>query len=251
MADADEPTWCAYPSIAPPVRVGLTLLPEHPCPYLPGRVAQYRGCRAEFLPPEMYRRFMDANFRRSGTILYQPVCRSCRLCIQIRVPTTQFAASKSQRRCWRRNQDLQVGVGLPQLTDEKVELYRRYVLEWHGEREEEPTADDLERFLYQPCTETREFTYRDPAGQLLAVGICDVSDRSLSSVYFYFDPSAASRGLGTFGVLYEIEWAIEREVPHYYLGYWVQGCATMDYKMSFHPAQLLGADGIWRDVVPR
>jgi arginine-tRNA-protein transferase len=141
-----------------------------------------------------------------------------------------------------------VDVAPPMLTDEKVALYRRYVLEWHGERDEEPTADDLERFLYQPCTETREFAYRDAAGRLMAVGICDVGDGAVSSVYFYFDPSAAARGLGTFGALYEIAWAAEREVPYYYLGYWVKGCATMDYKMSYRPAQLLCTDGIWRDV---
>ena len=246
-ADATPP-FCLYPSIPPPVRVNLTLLPEHQCPYLPDRMAQYRGCRADLLPPDLYRRFMDANFRRSGTVLYQPVCRGCRLCIQIRVPVARFQPSKSQRRCWRRNADLHVEIAAPKLTDEKFDLYRRYVFDWHGPPAEEPTAEDLERFLYEPCTETREVSYRDREGQLLAVGICDVSDVSLSSVYFYFDPAHAARGLGTYGALYELAWAAERNVEHYYLGYWVAGCTTMQYKMSYAPAELLGADGRWRDA---
>jgi len=31
---------CPYPSHVPPLHVPLTVLPDHPCPYLPGRVAQ-------------------------------------------------------------------------------------------------------------------------------------------------------------------------------------------------------------------
>jgi arginine-tRNA-protein transferase len=94
--------------------------------------------------------------------------------------------------------------------------------------------------------ETLEFTYRDSAGRLLAAGICDVCRQSLSSVYFYHDPAEASRGLGTFGALWEIRAAAELGIPYYYLGYWVAGCDTMDYKASFRPYELLHPDGVWR-----
>ena len=45
----------------------------------------------------------------------------------------------------------------------------------------------------------------------------------------------------------EIQWAATNNVPHYYLGYWVRGCRSMGYKASFHPHQLVGSDGVWRD----
>ena len=37
-------------------------------------------------------------------------------------------------------------------------------------------------------------------------------------MYFYFDPAESRRGLGTFGVLCEIEAAARLGIPHYYLG---------------------------------
>jgi len=106
--------------------------------------------------------------------------------------------------------------------------------------------EEYERFLYESPVETIECCYRDAGGRLLAVGICDVCSRSLSSVYFYFDPDEKRRGLGTYGALYEIELARRTGIPWYYLGYWVQGCGAMEYKSRFRPYELLGTDGVWR-----
>ena len=95
--------------------------------------------------------------------------------------------------------------------------------------------ESVAAFLYDSPTETLEFTYRDAAGRLLAVGICDVSANSLSSVYFYFDPAAARRGLGTLGALREIEFCRQHAIPYYYLGFWIHDCPAMAYKANFRP----------------
>lgn len=236
--------------LPPPVAVPLTVMPEHACPYFPDRVARYRAVRADGLDGGVYQQFMNANFRRSGTILYQPVCRACGDCIQVRVPVARFKPRTTQRRCWRANADLNVSVGEPTLSEEKFDLYRRYVVEWHGQSAgaEAPTMEDLSRFLYESPTDTLEFAYRDRAGKLLAVGICDVSPASLSSVYFFFDPAGRDRGLGCFGALWEIDWAARKGIAHYYLGYWINSCRKMDYKLSYRPAELLGVDGKWHEV---
>jgi arginine-tRNA-protein transferase len=84
------------------------------------------------------------------------------------------------------------------------------------------------------------------AGKLLAVGICDVSRRALSSVYFYFDPAEYKRSLGTFGALREIAFAHDAGIPYYYLGYFIEPCRSMRYKAEFRPFELLHADGQWR-----
>jgi arginine-tRNA-protein transferase len=211
---------------------------------------------ADELPPMLYHAFMDAGFRRTGKLIYQPACRACRKCLPIRVPVEQFHPDKSQRRCRRRNSDLQISIDTPRASDEKFDLYSRYLLQWHGRSaaaESEPDDDEgnrksFEAFLYDSPVGTIEFTYRDPAGQLLGVGICDVCSLSLSSVYFYFDPAHSERGLGTFGALYEIEHARSHHIPWYYLGYWVDGCASMQYKCGFRPCQVLHTDGTWREL---
>ena len=248
MATPEAPaqTFSYYPAQPPPVRVRLSTLPDHPCPYLPGRVAFDRAVWADDLPADVYQRFMDAGFRRSGKLLYQPACRGCRACMPIRVPVRSFQPDKSQRRCARKNADLVVTVGRPELTDEKFELYRTYVRDWHRRGEPE-TAEGLRSFLYDsPLPSTIEFEYRTASSQLLAVGICDVCETSLSSVYFYFDPKASGRGLGTYGALMEIRHSRDAGLRYYYLGYWVAGCGAMEYKQNFTPNEVLATDGRWR-----
>ncbi len=236
-----------FPSIPPPIELKLTELPEHPCPYLPGRTARNRGFWADKIPGDLYRDLMDAAFRRSGKVVYQPICTGCRQCVPIRVPVNRFKQSKSQRRCWRKNADLRVEIGHPELSDAKLQLYEKYVAQWHGSKSN-IEADDLKMFLYDSPVPTAEFVYRNAADDILAVGICDIGDDSLSSVYFYFDPEQAHRSLGTFGALFEIEYARSQLFHYYYLGYWIKGCAAMKYKTSYRPCELLGTDGAWRTM---
>ncbi len=249
-------TFSHYPAWPNPARVRLFVFPAHACTYLPAREATLRGFVAQRVVPQAYHELMDAGFRRSGSLVYQPVCRACRECVPVRVPVERFRPSKSQRRCARRNADLHVTVDQPVATHEKFELYRRYMTEWHGSAATEAqtatreSRGEFETFLYDSPVDTIEFCYRDRAGALLAVGICDVCPRSLSSVYFYFDPGQARRGLGTFGALVEIERARSLGVAHYYLGYRVPGCAAMSYKSSFRPNESLDTDGVWRESAP-
>ncbi len=233
-----------YPAIPPPLPLRLWESPAHACPYLPERQATMRALMTDQMPPPTYHAFMNANFRRSGRIIYQPTCASCRQCQSLRVLTREFRMSKSQRRCWRTNSDVVVTVGTPMPSAEKFEIYRRYLGEWHGR--DDSTYDEFCDFLYRSPVQTLEFEYRDAGARLLAIGICDRSQESLSSVYFYFDTSECNRSLGTFGALWEIRWATQNDIPYYYLGYWVSQCAAMRYKASFHPHELLGTDGVWR-----
>ena len=90
---------CAYPALPAPVKVPLANLPAHACPYLPNRNAEDRAIWASEIPAELYEQFMNAGFRRSGRLIYQPACRGCRECKSIRVPVAKFRPDKSQRRC--------------------------------------------------------------------------------------------------------------------------------------------------------
>jgi arginine-tRNA-protein transferase len=226
--------------------------PGHPCSYLPQREARFRAFAAEHIAPQDYHALMDAGFRRSGRLVYQPMCNCCRACVPLRVDVQTVEITKSLRRLLRKNADLAVRVGEPQPSAEKWRLYERYQANWHAKPASEGRESVLDfiRFLYDSPVETAEFEYRDPAGELLGVGICDVSPRSISSVYFYFDPAHAARSLGTFSALYEMLWAREMKIPYWYAGYCIAGCDAMAYKNRFHPHELLGTDGVWRTVNP-
>jgi arginyl-tRNA--protein-N-Asp/Glu arginylyltransferase len=64
-------------------------------------------------------------------------------------------------------------------------------------------------------------------------------------VYCYFDRDLPGRGLGTFNVLWLLGEARRRRLPHVYLGYYVEGAPTMEYKAGYRPCELLRPDGSW------
>jgi arginine-tRNA-protein transferase len=236
---------CPYPAWTPPRSLPLTVVPEHSCPYFPERRATLRAFARNRLEPADYEAYMNAGFRRSGTVFYQPVCHGCRLCLPIRVPVKQFHPGKTQRRCARRNDDLVVEIQSPVPTPRKFDLYTRYVSQWHA-APEPPAWQEFVSFLYESPVDSIEMTYHDAQGRLLAVGLCDIGPTILSSLYFYFDPAHAHRSLGVFGALNEIALARRAGLSWYYLGYWVNGCASMQYKADYHPHEILYPDGIWR-----
>ncbi|MEM6561912.1 MAG: hypothetical protein AAF656_09935, partial [Planctomycetota bacterium] len=173
---SDAPTAFAqsfshWPSWPVPHGITLPVLSPHDCPYLPGRTARSRAFMIDRLPPTVYDELMDAGFRRSGKLVYQPACEGCRECRPIRVVTAAFTPSKSQRKVLRRNDDVHVTFEANRLTDEKFDLYRRYYADWHGRDDHD--REDLRRFLYDSPVHTIDMLYRDDAGKLLAVGVCD------------------------------------------------------------------------------
>ena len=190
MMDLTLSDSCPYPAAPPPLGLPLVTTSDHPCAYIPGRMSRTRAFYAESMPPAVYEALMQVSFRRSGKVFYQPVCRGCRQCLPIRLRICEFVRSKSQRKCWNRNQDITVTVEPPRATDEKFELYKKYTLTRHGRDDEDRSA--FEDFLFSSPIRTVEFNYRK-GDRLVAVGICDVCDRSLSSVYFYFDPADSRR----------------------------------------------------------
>lgn len=216
----------------------------HPCPYLDDRRAVEEGFMVEALQPSTYHKLMDLGFRRSGQVFYRPRCVGCDGCVQLRVICEEFKASKSQRRTRRKNADLRLEVGEPDLTDEKFEVYRRYLAYQHPDSRQSGDKEGLREFLYNSAVETIEACYYDEDDRLVAVSILDRAPRSLSSVYHFFDPRERKRSLGVYSVLREIELARELGIPWYYLGYWVEGSPTMDYKANYYPHEIL-VHGVW------
>lgn len=214
-----------------------------PCAYLPPRRARHEYLFARRVAGRDYHRLMDLNFRRGGLMIYRPVCDGCRECRQIRVPAAEFRPNRSQRRNWRLNSDLELHIGEPRMDAERWELYRRYQSQRHADDSPESPAS-LEQFLYTTCVDTLEWSYTLD-GVLVMVGITDAYAASLSTVYCYYEPALARRGLGTHNILRHLRYAAAERVPYVYLGFYVRECAKMNYKMRFRPCELLEESGKW------
>lgn len=227
------------------LEVGVEPGAPHPCSYLPGRWARALFILPTGFEPGLYQGLMDLNFRRSGRVFYRPACYACQECRAIRVRVEAFRPTRSQRRCRARNRDLSVTVGAPEPTAEKHALYERYLKARHGDGEMDRSWQEFCSFLYASPVKTLEVVYR-LAERLMAVGIVDEEPEALSTVYCYFDPARAARGLGVFNVLWTIELARARNIPNVYLGYYVAGSAKMAYKAAFGPHEILDSSGQWR-----
>lgn len=220
--------------------LGPLVVVDGECAYF----ADQRPSRTAFALPEWldgaaYQRAMDAGMRRSGAVVYRPLCEGCRKCIPLRVPVEGYRPSRSQRRVERRCEGLfDVRVGAPQLDDERLALYRRYQRYQHGEQAQASDGTSYRRFLVETVTDTVEVVWRDAAGALVAVGVLDVTPDALSSVYFYWEPALAHLSLGIYSALVEIELCRRWHKRWYYLGYVVPGAKTMNYKASFPGAEI-------------
>ncbi len=222
----------------------LPRTPLHECPYLPGLQARERAFLASKLDAERYHELMDRGFRRTGDMFYAMDCPGCRRCVPLRVPVATFVPRRSQRRVWRKNADVQVTVQAPVSTPQVFELYRRYLRHQHPDGPLDETMEQFRASLYARVVDSVEVRYTI-GERLAAISLLDVCTRSVSAVYHFFDPEFAHRSLGVFSVLSEIEWTKQRGVPHYYLGYWVEGAPTMQYKANYRPHELL-RDGRWQ-----
>ena len=91
---------------------------------------------------------------------------------------------------------------------------------------------------------TEEWTYY-VGNRLIAVAYVDALSEALSAIYCYYDPAERARSPGTFNILSLLASARERGLPHVYLGYYVEGCRSMEYKRKFRPNEVLRPNGTW------
>jgi len=208
------------------------------CPYLPEKEASL--CFLNGIPlSTKYRELMDEGYRRNGYYVYKPVCETCRECKVLRVPVNTFKPSKSQRRVWNKCKSrFHHNFDAPHYTESKGDVYQRY-LDYQHEKNKEDVAESYRQFLCATWLgpNTQEHQIYD-GGRLVGVGIVDLFDDAISTVYFFFDPDYARFSLGTYSALAEIELAKEWGMDYYYLGYYIAECRAMNYKVNFRPCQI-------------
>lgn len=210
------------------------------CPYLENRLWCSYTFRAETLEDSVYESLISVGFRRSGKYFYKNNCSGCEACVSIRLRVASFVRSSSQKRVWRKNQDLSVTWHPARFDEESYQLYRQYSLDKHGSIASERNYRD---FLIDSAVDTIMMRYYLKA-KLVAIGWVDLLSASLSSVYFAYDTEMSKRSLGVFSILKEIELAEQLNKTFLHLGFWVDNCQSMSYKDQYRPHELL-INGKW------
>ncbi|MCX7049992.1 MAG: arginyltransferase [Candidatus Sumerlaeota bacterium] len=217
---------------------------EGACPYGTQRSARFIYGAAEHIDGAEYRWILEHGGRRTGNIFYFPCCCECAECMPLRVPVREFLPSRSQARYFRRDKPhISVRVERPAFSISKLNLYAKYLRQWHGKTD---APWGIMNLLGPSPIDTLEIQYRFES-RLVAISIADMVPGALSSVYVFFDPDYARLRLGTFSALWEIQWAREMGLDYYYLGYWIPHCRAMSYKSRFRPCEVMDwSDYQWR-----
>lgn len=222
-----------------------------PCPYIAGRSEQ--KLVIELRAEDAGRFFGDlarAGFRRSHSLAYKPTCQGCSACVPVRIPMDGFRPTRSLRRISQRNRDLVALERPPKASEEHFILFKRYLNRRHGGSDmAEMGWRDYRAMVEDTTVDSALVEHRTPEGELMAVCLIDLADDSLSAVYSFFEPEAPKRSLGKFVVLELTRRAIELGLDHVYLGYWIEGSATMDYKRRF-PGLEAFRNGTWTRLEP-
>ena len=204
------------------------------CGYLPECQRQCRYFLAEGVTADELDRLLLRGWRKFGPYFFRPACPGCRACTPLRVKVADYSLSRSQKRVLGRNRELKVDFVPLEFNQRIYEIYQSHSVSRFAE-----TDISLENFLFSfYCLSCPARQIEISRGEtLIAVGWLDIGKRSLSSVYFCFDPAYANLSLGTFSVLCEIDYAQKRGLKYYYLGYTVPGNLATAYKNRFQPSE--------------
>lgn len=215
------------------------------CPYGLSYQAIYNQALFDSMPDFIMEAYLASGYRRNGNIIYNMHCPACQACIPLRIDPEKFRCNRNQKRVWNRNQDISVETRQLFCSTENLALLEKFLGSRYPDRASSP-EDYYSGFFINHLTNTVEFTYRI-GSKLVGVAIVDLSTSWLNAVFFYFDPTEMKRSLGTYNILYLINFCRHKKIKYIYLGYWIENVKSMRYKANFKPHYIL-RDNTWEFV---
>ena len=219
-----------------PIKLYETVIDD--CPYIKGeRSASILVDPEHKVDENLFGLLSRSGFRRSGEMLYTPKCPSCKACVSVRIPVDEFFASRSQKRIWKKNLDLNIDIEEVSFKENHFDLYLKYQRARHPESsmcDEDPAK--YVAFIKSEFSRSR-FLSLSLKDKLIGVSVVDQFKGGISAVYTFFDPEYSNRSLGNYAILYMIKLARVRNIPYVYLGYWIGESQKMNYKRHFRPLE--------------
>jgi len=213
------------------------------CPYGLEQKSVYHQAMFSALDGAVVGDMLAHGYRRNGNCMYAMRCPSCQSCVSVRLCPDTFRPNRNQRRVWKKNRDVSVGVAPLTMSEENLTLLDRFLKARFPDGKS--TAESYySGFFITSMTHCFEIRYR-VGEQLLGVAVVDGASSWLNAVYFYFDPDQGQRSPGTLNILYLLDFCRNQGIDFLYLGYWIKEVQTMCYKAAFGPQERF-VDGVWQ-----
>ncbi|MGF1753710.1 arginyltransferase [Vibrio makurazakiensis] len=218
------------------IKIGLT--DNHACSYLPEQQERVAvALDTQMHTPENYEVLLANGFRRSGETIYKPHCDQCNACKAIRVSASEFKPSKSQRRILNKSKTFH-WIMKDEMDEDWFDLYSEYITKRHHSGTMfPPKKKEFQQFSKNEWLTTKYLHIYDGT-QLIAIAVTDVMPHSTSAFYTFFSPDI-ELSIGTLAVLYQIEFSQNSGKHWLYLGYQIDECPAMNYKVRFQHHQKL------------
>jgi len=218
---------------------------SNPCPYGKPEMAVYHQALFGPMDTSTMGLFLANGYRRNGNCMYNMRCPDCSGCVPIRISPRDYTPNRNQKRVWKKNRDITIGVAPLTMSDENLTLLDKFLQTRFPDGKS--TAEGYySGFFITSITRCFEIRYRI-GEKLMGVAVVDGSDQWLNAVYFYFDPDESHRSPGTFNIMTLNNFCRNHLIPQLYLGYWIEDVKAMRYKTAFKPHELFTANH-WRLV---
>lgn len=212
------------------------------CSYFDEKISDIRYKYIHSCSSTQYQGMLERGWRRFGKMHFVPECKSCTKCVSIRIDVANYKFSKSEKRVIAKNKNTKLYIRPPSLTMEHLALYDKYH-KFMNDKKDWPYSpidanDYLKSYVEGKEDFAKEFLYvRDD--KLIGVALVDILDKSISSIYCYYDHDYADLSIGKFSILAQIKIAKELNIPYIYLGYWIKDHFSMGYKKAYEPFEVL------------
>lgn len=154
--------------------------------------------------------------------------------LPLRYQLNQFEMSKSQRKVWRKNQDLTFKLVPLSIRDDM-----HFMFDQHIQRFKYNVPHSIFDFVsYVPNKPFPTYQFEVyKLDKLIGCTFVDITPHTLSSTYAMFDLEESKRSLGIFTMLLEMVYALTYKKTFHYPGYAYLQPSYMDYKKQFSGAE--------------
>jgi arginyl-tRNA--protein-N-Asp/Glu arginylyltransferase len=214
--------------------------PENPCLYVPDQNWSHLFFFSDGhrMSEDVFEEFMDTGWRHFSARFYRVHCTDCTRCRVIWIDPFEYQPNRSQKRALKDNQDLEVRITRPVFDQEHLDLINRFQAQRSDARGWMPQVWDEASYMqaFAPIGNfSLEMQVRDAQKRLVAVTLLDATHHVQNHIYAYHDPDLLHRSLGTFMVIWGMEWAKKSSRERVYLGTWTADCPSLQYKGNFRP----------------
>ena len=207
------------------------------CGYFKDRKSLFEEYLLEDISEVEFEYLLAHGMRHFGEYYFRPRCQECFDCVPIRLRSEDFQMTRSQKRALKDCSDIEIRMGRPTFSQEKFKLYLKHKKRFQPLQDD---VEDVENFRLSFYTKTPfglefEYFYK---GKLVGVALADVTRKTFSAVYTFYNAPIPGMSLGTFSIVKQIQFCQDKGIPFFYMGYFIAENGSLAYKAKFRPNEV-------------